>query len=62
MRKMRTIKESLTSIRESDCGIPITEYGIRLLCKENKIHNVLVGKKCFLDLDELCAFFFGKYE
>lgn len=59
MRKMRTIKEALRFLKESDKSFSITEYGLRLLCKENKIHNATVGRKRYLDLDELLKYLLG---
>jgi len=53
MRKMRTVKEALTALKQKDKDFRLTEYSIRTLAKDKRIHTVTIGRRLFLDLDEL---------
>ncbi len=59
MRRMRTVKEAIAALKESDEGFRMTEYGIRLLCHDKKIYTVTVGRRLFLDLDDLIKYLCG---
>lgn len=59
MRRMRTVKEALAALKEKDKGLKITEYGIRLLCNDKKIHTVMIGRRLLLDLDDLVNYLCG---
>ena len=59
MRKMRTVKEALAALKEKDREFRLTEYSIRTLCREKRIHTVTVGRRLFLDLDDLEKYLCG---
>jgi len=59
MRRMRTVKEAINAVKEKDDGLKLTEYSVRLLCRENKIHTVMIGRRLLLDLDELINYLCG---
>ena len=51
-RKLRSINETLKSIKNEDPETAITRYMITTLVKENKIYNIKVGNKVLIDYDE----------
>ena len=58
LRRMRTIRQALTEIKEIDPNTGLNYNYVNKLCEENKIHNIIVGqKKRLLDLDELLNYF-----
>lgn len=59
MKRMRTINEAMKEILALDSGTSVTANGIRILCKQGKIHYALVGKKHLIDLDDLIKYFSG---
>lgn len=59
MKRMRTVKEAIVILKESDKELRLTEYGVRLLCRDKKIHTVTIGRRLFLDLDGLIKYICG---
>lgn len=57
MRRMRTLRQALEEIKSYDPNSALTYSAILSLCKENAIHNVTIGRKFYVDLDELINFF-----
>ena len=58
LRRMRTIRQALSEIKEMDPNTGLNYNYVNKLCEENKIHNIIVGqKKRLLDLDELFNYF-----
>ena len=58
LRRMRTIRQALSEIKEMDPNTGLNYNYVNKLCEENKIHNIIVGqKKRLLDLDELLNYF-----
>ena len=58
LRRMRTIRQALSEIKEMDPNTGLNYNYVNKLCEENKIHNITVGqKKRLLDLDELLNYF-----
>ncbi len=51
-RKLRSINETLKSIKNEDPETAITRYMINTLVKENKVYNIKVGNKVLIDYDE----------
>jgi hypothetical protein len=51
--RMRTIRESLSLIKETDEKTAITYNFIRRLCLSGKINSFTLGKKILLNYDEL---------
>ena len=51
--KLRTINEAYAEIKKEDANTAITPYMIRILCKANKVKNVLNGNRTLVDMDDL---------
>lgn len=59
MKRMRTVNEAYEEIKKQDNGTSLTPNAIRILCKQNKIKFVLIGRKYLIDLDSLINYFEG---
>lgn len=57
MKKVRTIKEAITEIKELDPHSAITEYAIRTLVNNGEISHIRRGRKILIDFDELQNYF-----
>ena len=51
-RKLRSINETLKSIKNEDPETAITRYMIDTLVKEGKVYNIKIGNKVLIDYDE----------
>ena len=51
--RMRTINETLEYIKSLDADSAISAYLIRKICKEQKVHCFMTGKKYLIDIDDL---------
>lgn len=59
---MRTIENALKELKLLDPQTDITDWFIRCLVRDNKIHYINSGKKIWLDLDNLIEYFNMKEE
>ena len=55
--RLRTIKAALEEIRELDSGTQLTEWGIRNLCKSNRIVFFTSGKKILVSMQSLLNYY-----
>ncbi|MBQ7122159.1 MAG: hypothetical protein IJO03_07875 [Clostridia bacterium] len=58
--KMRTIKQAIKEIKESDSKTALTERGLRRLVEEKKIVSTLIGNRNLIDMDQLYDYLSGK--
>ena len=58
--KMRTIKQAIKEIKESDSNTALTERGLRRLVEENKIVSISIGNRNLIDMDQLYDYLSGK--
>ena len=58
--KMRTIKQAIKEIKESDSKTALTERGLRRLIEEKKIVSTLIGNRNLIDMDQLYDYLSGK--
>ena len=58
--KMRTIKQAIKEIKESDRKTALTERGLRRLVEEKKIVSILIGNRNLIDMDQLYDYLSGK--
>ena len=56
MKRMRTIPETYQEIKRLDENTSLTLNSIRLLCKQNKIRFIFIGRKYLVDLDNLIEY------
>ena len=53
LKKMRTIKQALSFIKELDPDSVISEWWIRKLVETNQVDYFKSGNKTYIDLDDL---------
>ncbi|MCR5787303.1 MAG: helix-turn-helix domain-containing protein [Acholeplasmatales bacterium] len=53
LKRMRTINEALTMIKESDPYSSITYNSIKVLCKKGLIPSIKIGNRVLLNFDAL---------
>lgn len=51
--KLRSIDEAYREIKEEDQNTCLTKNMIRKLCDEKKVKNFIIGRKRFIDFDDL---------
>ena len=56
MKRMRSIPEAYLEIKRLDENTSLTLNSIRLLCKQDKIRHVFIGRKYLVDLDSLIEY------
>ena len=56
--KIRTIRQTLATIKQSDPDSALTESALRRLVAENRISATYIGSKALLDQDEVMSYFF----
>ena len=57
LRRMRTIRQALTLIKQEDPDTGLNYNIINNLCKNNLVHAVMMGRKYLVDLDDLINYF-----
>lgn len=62
VKRMRTIYECLTLVKQVDADSCLTYNAIRTLCDEGKVMHVKIGKKYLVNYDSLLALLFGTVE
>lgn len=53
MPRMRTIKDAVRSIKESDPGSAFSEYALRKMVREGIVPHIMVGNRALVDIDSL---------
>lgn len=53
LRKMRTIKQIISEIKNDDPDSCITKYMLKTLVEQNNIYKVNVGNKILYDMDQV---------
>jgi len=51
--RMRTIEEAHSHILSKDKDSKISRYFLREICKQGKVHNIRLGNKILLNIDDL---------
>lgn len=54
--RIRTIRDAIAHIKETDSDTAVTYNFIRKLCDCKKITSIRLGKKILINLDELIAY------
>lgn len=57
--KLRTIRETIILLREEDPNTSINENYLRKLIKQDQIPHYNSGRRLFVNLDDLYAYFSG---
>lgn len=60
MPRMRTIKEAIRYIKETDPDTALTEHALRGMVNTGQIPHVPAGRKFLLDLDSLDEYLRGE--
>lgn len=51
--RTRTINETIEYIKSLDEDTAVSAYLIRKMCRENKVHCFMTGKKYLINIDDL---------
>ena len=54
--RIRTIRDAIAMIKETDCSTAITYHFVRKLCDNGQVATLRAGKKILINYDELLAF------
>ena len=55
-KRIRTIRDAIAMIKETDRSTAITYHFVRKLCNNGQISTIKAGKKILINYDELLAF------
>lgn len=57
MKKIRTIRQAVTEIKEADPNSAISEHALRRIVNAGKIPHIREGNKFLIDLDKVYEYY-----